>query len=96
MKDKRKAYEEKLDAQLEEWSAQIALLKARADKARAEAKVEYYKTIETLQRRQDEARTKVQELKTAGDEAWEDLKTGAEKAWDEVKAAFHIAASKFK
>jgi hypothetical protein len=55
MKDKRKAYEEKLDAQLEAWNAQIALLRARADKAKAEAKSEYYKTIETLQHKQDEA-----------------------------------------
>jgi len=94
--DKRKAYEEKLDAQLEEWNAQIALLKARADKAKAEAKIEYYKTIEALQHKQDEAGTKLDELKTASDEAWEDLKTGAEKAWDEVKAAFRIAVSKFK
>ena len=96
MNDKRKAYEEKLDAQLEEWNAQIALLKARADKTKAEAKIEYYKTIEALQHKKDEAGTKLRELKTAGDEAWEDLKTGAEKAWDEVKTAFHIAASKFK
>jgi hypothetical protein len=91
LKDKRKAYEEKLDAELEEWNAQIALLKARAG-----AKIEYYKTIEALQHRRDEARTKLDGLKTAGDEAWEDLKTGAEKAWNEVKTAFHIAASKFK
>jgi len=96
MKDKRKAYEEKLDAQLEEWSAQIALLRAKAAKARAEAKIEYNNTIEALQRRQDEARTKLHELKTAGDEAWEDMKTGAEKAWAEVRAAFHDAISKFK
>lgn len=94
--DKRKAYEEKLDAQLEEWNAQIALLKARAGKAKAGAKIEYYKTIEALQHKQDEAGAKLRELKTAGDEAWEDLKKGSEKAWDEVKAAFHIAASKFK
>jgi hypothetical protein len=96
MKEKRKAYEEKLDAQLNEWNAQIALLKARAETAKAEAKIEYYKTIDALQHRQDEARTKLHELKTAGDEAWEDLKTGAEKAWDEVKSAFHDAISKFK
>ncbi len=83
MNDKRKAYEEKLDAQFEEWNAQFALLKAKADKAKA--KIEYYKTIEALQHRQDEARTKLHELKTAGDEAWEDLQTGAEKAWAEVK-----------
>lgn len=96
MKDRRKAYEEKLDAQLEEWNEQIALLKARADKGKAEAKIEYYKTVKVLQHRQDEARTKLHELKTAGDEAWEDLKTGAEKTWAEVKTAFHDAASKFK
>jgi multidrug resistance efflux pump len=96
MEDKRKAFEEKLDAQLEEWNAQIALLKAKADKAKAEAKIEYYKTIEALQHKQDETRTKLHELKTAGDEAWEDLKTGAEKAWAEVKTAFHLATSKFK
>jgi multidrug resistance efflux pump len=96
MQDKRKAYEEKLDAQVKEWSAQIELLKAKADKAKADVKIEYYKTIEALQSKQNEAKAKLQELKTAGDEAWEDLKTGAEKAWAEVKTAYHDASSRFK
>ncbi|OGR00842.1 MAG: coiled coil domain-containing protein [Deltaproteobacteria bacterium RIFOXYD12_FULL_50_9] len=96
MQDKRKAYEEKLDAQLDVWSAQIALFKARADKAKAEAKIEFYKNIEALQRSQDDVRAKLHELKASGDEAWEDLKTGAEKAWEEVVTAFHKAAKKFK
>lgn len=96
MKEKRKAYEEKLDAQLKEWSAQIALLKAKADNAKADAKIEYYKIIETLQGRQNDAREKLRELKAAGDEAWEDLKTGAEKVWAEVKTAYHDASSRFK
>ena len=96
MKEKRKAYERKLDAQLDEWSAQINVLKAKADKAKAEVKIEYYKTIEVLERKQKDARAKLQELKTAGDEAWEDLKTGAEKAWAEVKNAYHDARSRFK
>jgi len=96
MKNKRKAYEEKLDAQLDEWSAQIGVLKAKADKAKAEVKIEYYKTIEVLERKQKDAKAKLQELKTAGDEAWEDLKTGAEKAWAEVKDAYHDASSRLK
>ena len=45
MNDKRKAYEEKGDAQLKEWNAQIALLKAKAENAKADAKIDYYKTI---------------------------------------------------
>jgi hypothetical protein len=96
MTDKRKAYEEKFDAQLKEWSAEIALLKAKADKAKAEAKIEYYKTIETLQDKQGAAGTKLQELRAAGDDAWEDIKTGAENVWTEVKTAFNSAASRFK
>jgi hypothetical protein len=96
MKDKRKAYEEKLDAQLKEWSAQISLLKAKADNAKADVKIEYYKTIESLQGKQNEAKTKLQELKTADDEAWEDIKTGAEKVWAEAKTAYHDASSRFK
>jgi predicted ATP-binding protein involved in virulence len=96
MKDKRKAYEEKLDAQLKEWNAQIVLLNAKAENAKADAKIEYYKTIEALQHKHDEAGRRLNKLKAVGDEAWEELKTGAEKAWDEVRAAFHNAASKFK
>jgi mRNA-degrading endonuclease YafQ of YafQ-DinJ toxin-antitoxin module len=49
------------------------------DKAKAEAKIEYYKTIETLQHKQEEAGTKLHELKTAGDEA-KDVYQGVEKA----------------
>ena len=96
MTDKRKAYEEKLEAQFEEWNAQIALLKAKADKAKADARIEYYKNIESLEHKQKEAGSRLQELKSAGDEAWEEVKTGAEKTWDEVKAAYHNVASKFK
>ncbi len=96
MTDKRKAYEEKIDAQLKEWNAQIVLLNAKADQAKAEVKVEYYKTIENLQGKQDTARTKFLELRTVGDDAWEDIKTGAENVWDDVKTAFNSASSRFK
>ena len=94
--DKRKRYEEKLDAQLEEWSAQMALLKAKADSAMAEVKIQYYKTIEDLQYEQDTARMKLGELKGASDEAWEEIKTGVEEAWTVVQDSLRSAASKFK
>ncbi len=94
--DKRKAHLEKLDAQLKEWNTQLSLLKAKADKTRAEAKSEYYKIIEELRNKVDDARPKLQELKAAGDEAWEDLKSGAEKAWADIRTALDKAVSKFK
>ena len=54
MKDERKAYEEKFNTHLEELNARIVLLRTGADKAKAEAKVEYCKSIEVLQYKQDE------------------------------------------
>jgi predicted ATP-binding protein involved in virulence len=96
MNEKRKAYEEKLDAQLNEWNAQIALLKAKAENAQADAKINYYKSIDALEQKRNGAKTKMRELMAAGDEAWEGLKTGAEKAWAEAKTVFHDAVSKFK
>ena len=96
MKNERKAYQEKLDAELKEWNAKIALLKAKAENAKADEKIDYYKTIEALEHKEDEAKTKLQELSTAGDEAWEDVKAGAEKAWAEVKTAYQDATSRFK
>ena len=96
MKENRKAYEEKLDAQLKEWNAEIALLKAKAENSKADARMDYYKIINAFEQKQEKAKTKLQELKTSGDEAWEAVKGGAEKVWAEVKSAYHDAASKFK
>jgi len=96
MADKRKAYEEKFDEQLKEWNAEIILLNAKADKARAEARIEYYKMIEALQGKQDKAKIKLHELRNAGDDAWEDIRAGAENVWSDVKTAFQSAAAMFK
>jgi len=96
MTDKRKAYEEKLEAQLNKWNAEIALLKAKAENAKADTKIEYEMTLETLQHKRDRVGSKLQHLKNAGDGAWGDLKAGAVKAWAEVKTAFHDSASQFK
>lgn len=96
MADKRKIYEEKFDAQLKEWNAEIILLNAKADKAKTEVKDEFYKMIETLQGKQDTAKMKLHELRNAGDDAWEDIRTGAENVWSDVKTAFQSAAARFK
>jgi len=93
MKD---AYEQKLQAQLDEWGAEINKLKAKADNAEADAQLEYYKQIEELRSMQESASNKLVELKEAGDDAWEDLKAGIDSAWDSLGNALKSAASRFK
>ena len=89
--DEKDLYIEKLNAQLKEWSASIDVLKAKADKANADLKIAYYKQLDDLKMKRDTARNKIDDLKTAGDDAWERVTTPVEKSWGDIKAAFDKA-----
>ena len=93
---KKEAYEKKLEAQLDEWNAKIDVLKAKAERAGAEAKVDYEETIEDLKQKRSAAKSKLQDLRQAGDDAWEDIKSGVEQAWDEFGNAVKQATDRFK
>lgn len=93
MKD---AYEKKLQAQLDEWSADIDKLKAKADATEANIQLEYYKKIEELRSMQTTAANKLTELKDSGDDAWESLKAGIDSAWDSLRNSLKSATSRFK
>ena len=92
----KEAYEKKLQAQLDEWSADIDKLKAKADSAEADVQLEYYKQIEELRSMQETAVDKLIELKDASDDAWEDIKAGIESTWDSLGNALNSFASRFK
>ena len=92
----KEAYQQKLEAQLDEWTADINKMKAKADKADADAQLEYYKQIEELRSKQETAQEKLEELKEAGEGAWEDLKTGVELAWSSLGEALKSASSRFR
>jgi len=93
---KKDAYRQKLESQLDEWDAKIDVLKAKANKAEASAKVEYHEMIENLQTKRSKAKDKLQELRHASEDAWEDLKGGLEQSWSELGAAVKAATSRFK
>ncbi|GJL79191.1 MAG: hypothetical protein NPINA01_21800 [Nitrospinaceae bacterium] len=92
----KEAYLQKFRAQLDEWDAEIQKLKARAQKASAELKIDYKEDLEEMRAKQEVARKKLDELTHSGDEAWEDLKDGMEKAWNDLGAAVKSAISRFK
>lgn len=93
---KKEAYARKIETQLKEWSVKIDILKAKAEKSKAEVKIKYLEQIEELKSRQGALKQRLGELKESGDEAWEDFKDGLEDALDEMKKALKRAASRFK
>ena len=92
----KEAYEKKLQGQLDEWSAEIDSLKAKADKVEGDAQVEYYKQVEELRSMQQVANENLVELKDSSDNAWEDLKAGMDSAWHSLENAVSSAKKRFE
>jgi uncharacterized coiled-coil DUF342 family protein len=92
----KEAYEKKVEAQMAEWKSEIDKMKAKADKADADAKIAYYKEIDALRSKQKAAQEKLEELKAAGGDAWKDLKSGIDLALDSMAESLKSAASRFK
>ena len=91
--NKKEAYILELQTQLDELSAEIERLKARADKAE-EPWAE--QQVEIVQEKHRQAKEKLSELIDAGDDAWEDMKEGVSTAWHAVGDAVRSAAKRFE
>lgn len=92
----KNAFEKKLEAQMQQWNAEIAKLKAKAQEQEADTQLAYYKKIEELRSLQDEANQRLISVKNASNDAWDDLREGTEKAWSNMSSALESATSRFK
>src|SRR6266705_2744302 len=91
----RDAYREKLAAQVEEQKARLDLLKAQAKRAMADGKIMAYEELADADQKLAHMKTKLKELGTASEGAWEEMKGGAEKAWHDLAEASKKAFAKF-
>lgn len=96
MDDKRQAYRERAEASLGEWSAKVDELLAKADKARAEGKIELYDRLENLRARRDVARRRLATLKSSGGEAWQQVRDGMSQALHDLEEAATTLQRRFR
>ena len=82
----KKAYQEKLEAQLKEWQADIDKLKAQAKGKSADAKIAYQEKAKQMEQKMAYSREKLNVLKETADDKWEDVKKELEKETNEIKA----------
>jgi hypothetical protein len=92
----KKSYEEKIKAQLDEWRDDIDRLKERAKHAGAETRVKYQESIDRLELKMKEGKSKLNDLAESSDDAWDSIKDGAESIWDTMKATFREVKEKFR
>lgn len=87
--DKRNRYGNKLNAK-------IFLFKAKADKATSGTKMRLNTITESIQRKNNQALTKLHGLKTSGKGALKGIAKNANVLWTEVKKAFQGTSARLK
>jgi len=92
----RTQYVEKAKARIDQWNADIEKLQAKANEAKADAKIEYEDQLKELRAQRDEAKAKLEEMAEASDSAWDDMKAGFERVWEKASNAFENAKERFK
>ena len=89
------AYAQKLRAKLDEWQADIDKMKAQAEQAEADGKIEYDEQIRELRAKRDEMEDKLDALQEANESAWDDVRQGADRAWAEMSKAVQEAWGRY-
>jgi hypothetical protein len=92
---KRDEYVEKLKAQLDQWNTEVAKWEAKAQKTKADARVEYEKQLTEVRRQRDQALEQMKRVQAATGDAWVDLVRGADEAWAKMREALEKARSHF-
>ncbi|MBW6520199.1 MAG: hypothetical protein K0A99_04185 [Desulfoarculaceae bacterium] len=95
MSDK-KLSQQKKQAQLDEWKAEVDKLRARLSGATAEAQLKMKEQIKTLEKKIEEGKAKVAEIAAAQEDAWESIKDRVESGWKSLKSSVSDIIAKFK
>jgi hypothetical protein len=78
----REVYEKNVQSQLDQWKTRLEAFKQKADQEETNLQLEYYTLIEEIKLELEVAHKKLQLLKQAGDETWEEFKADFETTWD--------------
>ena len=95
---KKTAYTRKTEAKLEEAKGKLAVVKAKIKGTAADGQIEAVELLQKAEAQADSQFAKVQRrlerLKDAGDDSWEDLKDGTESAWEDLSESIKKIVSR--
>ena len=90
-----KTYREKREAELKELKANLRLMEAKAEKARAEVKLRLQDDIKKTRKKIDETSDKLESMKKSSEEKSEELKKGFEETWKDLKFLYEKTKKNF-
>tara|TARA_R110001592_G_scaffold349243_1_gene644100 strand:+ start:286 stop:576 length:291 start_codon:yes stop_codon:yes gene_type:complete len=94
--NKKELYQQKIQAQLNEWKAEVDKLKANASGGSADAQLKLKKQIEALHGKIGEGKAKLSEIADVSEDTWESVKDDLDSAWNSIRSSVSEAVDKFK
>ena len=85
-------FRENMDKKLTDYGDKIEMLQENVDKLEGDAKTKADQQLQALRMKYGEASEKLDELKNAGTDVWEQLKSGSNAAMDDLSNAYNKAA----
>lgn len=89
--ERKDAFEDALRAQLDEWSAVVARLRAKVESEHGDTRIKLMSEIENLATYQRQAETYLQEVHDAKDDAWKNMKSDIEAVQGQMRQALDRA-----
>jgi len=86
--NERELYRQKMEAQLDEWKADLDKLKARASGADADARLKLEDKFSEIEAELEKGKSKLRKLSQAGEDSWDSVKEDLSSSWDSLKSAF--------
>lgn len=78
----RELVQQKMQAKIDEWTAELSQLKAKAKGASADAQLEMRRKIDNLESRLSDGHKKLNESADASGSKWDSLKESVSKWWE--------------
>ena len=79
--ESKEVYQKKIETQLKKWKTRIDGLKTKVESAEAGAKSKLHQQLEGLHDKRVKAEKLLEEVKTSGQEKWENVRVNVEDAW---------------
>jgi len=87
METTRESHQHEMESKMKEWGSRLDGLKAKADKASADAKVDLQKQLAEISKLQDSAKKHYEDFKTSSRTTWKDVQHDVEAKWTTLTSA---------
>jgi hypothetical protein len=93
---KKDEYCATMESEIKKWDGEVDKLNAKGEQVSADLRVGYDTQLKAMRADRDLAYSKLQEVRTANESAWQHMQAGVDAAWNSMKNALDKAASQFK